>query len=505
MPQIYPSAQRVLCWLGEDDGTVASAFACLGTWYDAQGDEQLRTQLMSRYSVAGPAWKPDRQTGIEIDALKALFERPYWKRAWILQEPVFTKHETHPMLLSGLHDVSWNVFRMACLQLFTTVQSAELFGLSVYHILPILRVYESTVNDARLTLLIPAAARRESSKVVDKLFSLHGIAARKGLSYPNPNYDWSVETAFIVYTRGTIITDRTLDLLNHAARPRSGENFPSWTIKPHLMQSERANILKGSVISMFGNTPQFYPLLEEQPSDDPILRLRGVCCDRVAKVYIIASFLKRLQLRQDTWDVAVSRVEEFAGLIGLPGKNAMTGESNVTAVLRTLLADFFFIDRTIPLDASSHFGVRQLLYHAYAHHTRAETTAVPSTAEALFQYLDDHFDFREAQNRKDVDRLPPKLHDWLDRQVTEQLQVNMQVRGDQRCLVVTEKGYLGLAPAECAAGDEIAGLFGGKTPFLLRPAHSQQYELIGEIYVHGPGVDGQGPELATTSQVYAVI
>ncbi|RTE80930.1 hypothetical protein BHE90_004561 [Fusarium euwallaceae] len=56
-----------------------------------------------------------------------------------------------------------------------------------------------------------------------------------------------------------------------------------------------------------------------------------------------------------------------------------------------------------------------------------------------------------------------------------------------RRLLVTTRGYLGLAPWNAKVGDAVFVLKGGKTPFLLREheAPGQGYRLVGEAFVYG--------------------
>lgn len=67
---------------------------------------------------------------------------------------------------------------------------------------------------------------------------------------------------------------------------------------------------------------------------------------------------------------------------------------------------------------------------------------------------------------------------------------------DRRRLVVSQKGYIGIAPAGTRIGDHICVLHGGEMPFILRqcsvndssgPAGemAEDYVLVGEAYVHG--------------------
>lgn len=55
-----------------------------------------------------------------------------------------------------------------------------------------------------------------------------------------------------------------------------------------------------------------------------------------------------------------------------------------------------------------------------------------------------------------------------------------------RRLLVTKRGFMGLAPWNAVVGDVVAVLHGGKTPFLLRPCSAPgTYSLVGECFVYG--------------------
>jgi hypothetical protein len=53
-----------------------------------------------------------------------------------------------------------------------------------------------------------------------------------------------------------------------------------------------------------------------------------------------------------------------------------------------------------------------------------------------------------------------------------------------RRFLVSERGYMGLAPQSAEEAEWICVLLGGRTPFVLRP-REDRYELIGPCYVHG--------------------
>ena len=60
-----------------------------------------------------------------------------------------------------------------------------------------------------------------------------------------------------------------------------------------------------------------------------------------------------------------------------------------------------------------------------------------------------------------------------------------------KCMLQTASGAFGLSPLGTRVGDIVAVLFGGKVPYLLRPAESRRrqvgqcYYFVGECYVEG--------------------
>jgi hypothetical protein len=55
---------------------------------------------------------------------------------------------------------------------------------------------------------------------------------------------------------------------------------------------------------------------------------------------------------------------------------------------------------------------------------------------------------------------------------------------DDRALITTETGYLGLAPKAVRPGDVIAILLGCKCPVVLRPFCNGMFRVVGECYIH---------------------
>jgi hypothetical protein len=62
--------------------------------------------------------------------------------------------------------------------------------------------------------------------------------------------------------------------------------------------------------------------------------------------------------------------------------------------------------------------------------------------------------------------------------------LNYSLIAEGRSLCVTTSGRICLTPSETRVGDSVAILYGGRTPYILRPI-GDDFEFIGESYVHG--------------------
>jgi hypothetical protein len=88
-----------------------------------------------------------------------------------------------------------------------------------------------------------------------------------------------------------------------------------------------------------------------------------------------------------------------------------------------------------------------------------------------------------------------RAESWRDYSETTNTFVNMvSSTVARRRFFVTEKGLLGLGPKSIEEGDVVVILFGGSTPFLLRPVKDGwHWRLVGVCYVHDV-MEGQAAE-----------
>ena len=79
-----------------------------------------------------------------------------------------------------------------------------------------------------------------------------------------------------------------------------------------------------------------------------------------------------------------------------------------------------------------------------------------------------------------------------------------------RKMIYTRDGYVGLAPCWAQKGDLVCILFGGQTPYLLRPVNgdkTRRYVFIGDCYVHGimSGEALSRIEIASAETVFSIM
>ena len=72
----------------------------------------------------------------------------------------------------------------------------------------------------------------------------------------------------------------------------------------------------------------------------------------------------------------------------------------------------------------------------------------------------------------------------------------------KRSIAITKRGYIGAIPQEAQLGDLVCVLFGCSVPVVLRKRIGEEYQFVGECYIHGL-MDGEALAMQATGQVEA--
>jgi len=88
-----------------------------------------------------------------------------------------------------------------------------------------------------------------------------------------------------------------------------------------------------------------------------------------------------------------------------------------------------------------------------------------------------------------------RAHAKYDTAAVIRFMSQFEVSSVNRRFFVTKQGYMGVGPAYIGKGDIVCVLFGGSTPYILRPTTNEgEYLLLGECYVDGV-MDGEALNL----------
>jgi hypothetical protein len=113
MGNIYNSAAEVWMWLGEEESDSNLAMELIqrvGSFMEAPPNSETGHSCWSL--VSDPTFEP------HCEALRLLFDRPYWKRVWIVQEVLLVRW---PIICCGTLRAAWIPF----VKVFTVLQSCR--------------------------------------------------------------------------------------------------------------------------------------------------------------------------------------------------------------------------------------------------------------------------------------------------------------------------------------------------------------------------------------------
>lgn len=502
MPRIFPQAHRVLCWLGDDDGTVEEAFETITRWALAYSSDPASSEL-----ILDAKRQLERLPNNNVSALGALFNRPYFRRAWCLQE-VCHDFDKPPIILCGEHELSWRYLYYGFFNMGSSLYSRELrrlIGDHVAHVLPMLQLDWKNYNITLLSHLIPKAVDREATIPQDKIFSLLGLVQKHGRKYPLPNYSWNIQETCMVFTRGMIEVEQRLDILITVCPDGKGAGAPSWSLNPDNWKSpwrlERF-IGHGEDLCIYNATRSTKPLL--MPSEgilDPVLKLGGKFLDRISAIDGMKYLSSRL-LDKDvqSWRYILDSCRSYCEWLRLPSQYVETSEDMTEAFLRTITLDSFW---TVS-ESDQHWAARDHLFAAYRHHMAGDSEesgvrlGAPETImgkDELVQFVMQHFRFANHQAQPDEATTTIQASEqgipvaYIESQVVSDLLDTISENVDSCNFMITENGYIVLAPTSCQVGDKVALFPGSSVPLILREGRSEEHgrvhRLMGNAYVHG--------------------
>lgn len=463
MGQIYRGAEKVYVWLGKDNEQ--DAFNMMTT---------LRTKTEHEDDVFKAAVDscPSRQW----ESLSKVLRLPWFERVWTLQEIGLA---SHGVVIWGDNRMDWAEFLAICRRLTTVCKKFRLDRGLWFH--RVLRTDLDFRNGPEGPGLVLKRIRsRQCSNNVDRIHGVMGHRAfeefKKKHGPFNKDID-PVDDEKVEESQQLLRIDRTvsqqlfrlseplyvLSLIQQDKDTMSDTPRPSWVprFKQKTFISTLADESKRDGSWAAGGDHNVGNLVPKEE----VLKLKGVVVDSVKwRSGKITNSLKdgdKHGLVKDIWKHMRKRRETRR----LPSEKED---------MQKLCDIFYFEDHFVKREQSS-----------------AETR--PGTNARLAQCL--------AYFEKNKISLAENGGRWgLPTGNAEEFFPDALHHCRNRRFIVTEKGYLGLAPEVAEEGDSVCVFLGGQVPFLLRPIGHGKYRVCGECFVHGM-MEGEAMKLMSKDKL----
>jgi hypothetical protein len=435
MKEIYDCAYGIVVWLGieADDSKLAmSVISSLSNIYF----RQLRAKSIAK--TPGP-FEPKISVGTlfgkkEWLAVKQLFHRPWWNRAWVCQEVTTREENEQTIAWCGDDQEAWGVFGLVTTFMIAAERKGELgmygvINMRIYTLISIKQdraeknyVLGGFKNERNLDLieLLSSCRRCDASDVRDKVYALLAIA-NDGHEI-EVDYKKSVAEVYTDLATHFIVRDRNLDILGFANLESNmllPSWVPDWTIEDCQSRFGKAGIQPNGTYRRLYHADKGLEEPPEMIGNGRVLRVRGFEFDEVIRVSCSRS-RSSLAYRE-----IVRRWHEMALSSGLI---YVTGQIVTRAMQHILCADI---------------NENSIRVTQRGHRTVEKTTTT--------EYYGDRALLRATCNRR---------------------------------LILSKRKYLGLAPELTEPGDKICILGGGSVPFILRQEEGR-WISVGECYIHG--------------------
>ena len=520
MGDIYRRAKRVIMWIGEAPGEIESAHrllrTCLGpfgftfTPKTCSAPPTLRNNL-ENLEIRRPQSEAFARALVnDPDGCKVLTNlilRPYWRRMWIFQEVVLA---VQPIVKCGAYDISWVAFRyldaaaenpyiwlpLQCKYPWLLPVRKALFDISHLFV----SVKEASVPE---NVLHPTR-HLESTDPRDKIYALMGVwsesptaLSRLGMSRDTIDYSKSVREVYTDFTRGFIESQGNLSILVTAGtwHPAHGPDLdiPSWVPDFRGANGVDIRFLASYHLGHFNSSKNrlYRDRLVPEELGKFALSVRGIIVDTVCN---------------EAKDTKRAALEEIAKLDTT--MKHLSGLTYLQVFFSTMIFDHVgFLQGKSPDERDVKKEWMKRLAFGFCRELEDFNARTGSTRFDINKLLDS-FSFGDqkmspaaeiqqesdrdgrrslatefAEVRKDERKIEAFRTEYLYRSGFKATEMIMS-------FFVAEEGHIGLGPATCEVGDQLAVLVGCPTPLVLRKARDRiqrrdAYQLVGPCYLYG--------------------
>ncbi|KAL6890813.1 heterokaryon incompatibility domain-containing protein [Trichoderma evansii] len=542
MGQLYKSAYIAIVWLGP------------GNLDSDQGMEFFLT-LSKRRDEFAEAWEKRRSRSMPADlnvaekwrGLRDLLQRPWWRRVWTMQEFLLPSRLA---FFCGTKHISHSQFSKAMYALFCCNLDESLIESNVrnaaWNRRRLRQWRERQWNKQQSTIemgLIALIAYTGDCFVTnpkDRIYALLGLANKKDRSLvgqPTYRSDVSVETVYTNVVKSFIKNYESLDIICFATLFNYSNQLPeqnkitvtvpswvpNWNIRVQVFVTPL--LVSQSDISYIGN---FHPIVNNADTEYPILyaaagytlpecsisedfqmTCKGIILDSIDGLGTTS--ITPLSEHSDQHDPnlisSMSDINRYTERSALGFDFTQRKEQSsrlLDKLIRSMVLDRQdrYLSTRAPLDRFK---------AEFAHLMASRRCNRDASAyDRFYNWINENeelevrgFKLKELFWSASIATVPPNfdLSEEREDSLPSRLNDTTDPRKMRKRLMVTEQGFVGMAPSQAKKDDIVCVLYGCRVPVLLR-SYGDHYKFIGECYVDG-FMDGEifDQDLKSTSLV----
>jgi hypothetical protein len=474
MSTIYSNAFRVVIWLGDEMDSDVDAFNFIANFdsldLTIDGDMSLQVStaepqlqaLLAKEMLSGKSW----------NSINQLLNKPWFRRAWIIQEVCFA---TRAKVVCGTRTCDWQSLAKLILYVDRNFLS-PLAGGQGYSTAKMMIQLKPFIDDEEpfnvpLFTLLRIADQFYATDPRDQVFALLGLQSNPSNTGIEVDYTIPCEELYRRVTSHCATDSGIFVLLSRAGLHRqTGEiQLPSWVVDwNYASLHSPANVFHGCFNQGYKaalSTESAFTI----STDQKVLSILGIEFDTVQ---LVAQKCFEPQIStelQGTWEGLTTQMKH---------------ERNV------------FSEWDGIVYTSDTYPTGQQTSTLYCHLLSCGRIKNIGSADILDAYNATRYVY------KHVEEFCAKSHQGWDyegmvRPVEENMKryleiFNLMTANKRLCR--SSKGYLGWVNHGTVAGDLVCIFHGAQVFYILRPQSRDSYKLVGECYLHGI-MDGEVMEL----------
>jgi hypothetical protein len=513
MPKIYHLAFRTLIWLGRDERYTSRHLpASIGLNRSTQRELEAANPHFSHTfrllkQLADNEHLPDTQESIlDVSGLLLIVEFGWFERMWVVQETMLSRNAC---IVIGNAILPWDVaFRAVsnfithtttCCRTTKAPQHRKQYVAALAQcmapisqvILSFHRVPPRTKNELLANLWM--FRNRMATLDHDKVYGILGLINDKKVTI-DPDYAKSFGNLCRSVVLEDIRVSGNLHSLRGARSVLGSLMIPSWATDWDTLEywaEDRIRILTDLYKQLYTASGTLPARITSDVGLPPRSKALGVAGRLVDHVVYATPVLRIAPSSAHCSDCLDPPRKLWRSLQRQCGDRAyVTGGSVFSAFWRTLLGDCILPQREYQDVFYNHHPPKP--FEPLIRRTRSSDIfafLLWGLSRQLLSPDSDHTSLLIAKSRL-LD--PPNAIASMNISAMIDVDVSVARATSGRCLFLTSKGYIGLGPALTQAGDEVAILLGGTTPFMVRPGPASLatddravYEILGDCYLHG--------------------